>query len=244
MSLDFLLAPVEYVDETIARLFDGAPLPVALLLAAVLGLRHATDPDHLMAVTSLVAADGAGTRDAARLGAVWGIGHALTLLVLGLPLILLDVTVPDWIGSGAETLVGVVIAALAARVLLRWWRRDRPHAHTVHRLRTPGQALAIGALHGLAGTGAVVLLLIAAMPDPTAACAALVAFAPVSAASMAICTSGFAWTLTRPAVQRLSTTVLLHRAGRRRPAVRRRLRRAALSRPRDSGWRRGLPMLG
>ena len=208
MSLDFLFAPVEYLDETVSRLSEGAPLPVALLLAALLGLRHATDPDHLMAVTSLVAADGAGTRAATRLGALWGIGHASTLLVIGLPLILLGATVPEWLGSGAETLVGLVIAALAVRVLLRWWRRDRPHAHD-DRLRTPRQALAIGALHGLAGTGAVVLLLIAAIPDPVAASAALAAFAPLSAVSMAVCTSGFAWTLTRPSVQGFSDTYLL-----------------------------------
>jgi hypothetical protein len=208
MSLDFLFAPVEYLDETVSRLSEGAPLPVALLLAALLGLRHATDPDHLMAVTSLVAADGAGTRAATRLGALWGIGHASTLLVIGLPLILLGATVPEWLGSGAETLVGLVIAALAVRVLLRWWRRDRPHAHD-DRLRTPRQALAIGALHGLAGTGAVVLLLIAAIPDPVAASAALAAFAPLSAVSMAVCTSGFAWTLTRPSVQSFSDTYLL-----------------------------------
>ena len=95
-----------------------------------------------------------------------------------------------------------MIAALAARVLLRWWRRDRAHAHDDQRAcARPRQALAIGALHGLAGTGAVVLLLIAAIPDPLAACAALAAFAPLSAVSMAVCTSGFAWTLTRPSVQ-------------------------------------------
>jgi hypothetical protein len=209
MSLDFLFAPVEHLDDTLTHLFDGAPLPVALLLAALLGLRHATDPDHLMAVTSLVAADGAGPRAAARLGAFWGIGHATTLLVAGLPLILLSTTVPAWIGSGAETLVGIVIAALAARVLLRWWRRGRTHTHAERPLRSPRQAAAIGALHGLAGTGAVVLLLIAAIPDPVAACAALAAFAPLSAASMALCTSGFAWTLTRPAVQPFSNTFLL-----------------------------------
>ena len=102
-----------------------------------------------------------------------------------------------------------MIAVLAARVLLRWWRRDRAHSHEQHRLRSPRQAAAIGALHGLAGTGAVVLLLIAAIPDPIAACAALAAFAPLSAASMALCTSGFAWTLTRPAVQPLYDTFLL-----------------------------------
>ena len=209
MSLDFLFAPVESIDEFVSHLFDGAPLPVALLLAALLGLRHATDPDHLMAVTSLVAADGAGTRAAARLGAFWGVGHAATLLVFGLPLILLSATVPE-LGRHRRRDAGrLVIAVLAARVLLRWWRRDRAHTHEPHRLRTPRQAAAIGALHGLAGTGAVVLLLIAAIPDPLAACAALAAFAPLSAASMALCTSGFAWTLTRPAVQPLYNAFLL-----------------------------------
>ena len=112
--------------------------------------------------------------------------------VIGLPLILLGATVPEWLGSGAETLVGLVIAALAVRVLLRWWRRDRPHAHD-DRLR--------------------VLLLIAAIPDPVAACAALAAFAPLSAVSMAVCTSGFAWTLTRPSVQSFSDTFLLPMLG-------------------------------
>ena len=211
MSLDFLFAPVESIDETVSHLFDGAPLPVALLLAALLGLRHATDPDHLMAVTSLVAADGAGTRAATRLGAFWGDRPR------GDPARHRPAADPArrdgpraGSATGAETLVGVVIAALAARVLLRWWRRDRAAQPTTpHRLRTPREALAIGALHGLAGTGAVVLLLIAAIPDPLAACAALAAFAPLSAVSMAVCTSGFAWTLTRPSVQSFSDTFLL-----------------------------------
>ena len=87
MSFDFLFQPLEHVDAWLTGLFDGAPLLVALAIAFVLGLRHASDPDHLVAVTALVAADGGDTRGAARLGAWWGIGHAGMLLAIGLPLI-------------------------------------------------------------------------------------------------------------------------------------------------------------
>ena len=55
IDLDFLFAPVEHLDESLSSLFDGAPIAVALGVAFLLGLRHATDPDHLMAVTALVA---------------------------------------------------------------------------------------------------------------------------------------------------------------------------------------------
>ena len=63
--------------NTLSGLFDGAPLVVALGIALLLGLRHASDPDHLVAVTSLVAAEDGDTRQAARLGAWWGVGHAV-----------------------------------------------------------------------------------------------------------------------------------------------------------------------
>jgi hypothetical protein len=74
----------------------------------------------------------------------------------------------------------VVIVLLALRVLVRWLHRNRAHDHD-RPLRTPREAFGIGLLHGLAGTGAVVLLLIAALPTPLAACAALAVFAPMSA---------------------------------------------------------------
>ena len=62
MSFDFLFQPVEQVDAWLEGLFAGAPLIVALLIALALGLRHASDPDHLVAVTSLVAVDGGDVR--------------------------------------------------------------------------------------------------------------------------------------------------------------------------------------
>ena len=76
MSFEFLFAPVEEIDAWLTGLLDGAPLLVALGLAFVLGLRHASDPDHLVAVTSLVAAEGGDTRGAARRGSGRGGGLA------------------------------------------------------------------------------------------------------------------------------------------------------------------------
>jgi ABC-type nickel/cobalt efflux system permease component RcnA len=232
IDFDALFGPVEALDGWLTGLIEGAPLLVALAIAFVLGLRHASDPDHLVAVTSLVAADDGDVRAATRLGAWWGIGHATTLLAVGLPLIALKSELPGWLERGAETGVGLVILALAVRVLAKWVRGDYragPHRHDGHdhrhlrhgddgahrhgRLRTPRQALGIGMLHGLAGTGAVVVLLIAALPGRLEAAAALALFAPMSVLSMAACTSAFAWVLTRPVVAPLYRTVLMPALG-------------------------------
>jgi hypothetical protein len=90
--------------------------------------------------------------------------------------------------------------------MLRW---VRPPKHRELRLRSRGQAMSIGLLHGLAGTGAVVLLLIAALPTQLEAALALAVFAPMSVVSMAACTAGFAWVLTRPLVEPVYRTVLI-----------------------------------
>jgi len=229
MSFDFLYHPIESLDESLTALFEGAPLVVALGLAFLLGLRHASDPDHLVAVTSLVAADDADTRAAARLGGWWGAGHAFTLLAIGIPLIVFKTSLPAWLENGAEKMVGVVILFLAFRVLWKWKRGDyraSPHGHDSHEhrhlhkgehrhtdVRSPRQAFSIGVLHGLAGTGAIVLLLIAALPTRVEALAAMAVFAPMSIASMAACTAAFAWVLTRPAIEPGYRAVLIPRLG-------------------------------
>ena len=224
------------LDDILTRLFDGAPLLVALGIAFLLGARHATDPDHLVAVTSLVAADDGDTRRAASLGAWWGVGHATSLLALGIPLIAFKAQLPAWLESGAEKAIGVVIVVLAARVVYKWARGDfraGAHAHDAviagdkghsrrrhlrhsgspgHRhvrVRSRGQATTIGLLHGLAGTGAVVVLLIAALPSQFEAALALAVLAPMSVASMAACTATFAWILTRPLVEPVYRSVLI-----------------------------------
>lgn len=236
MSFDFLFAPLEALDGWLAGLLAGAPLLVSLGIAFMLGLRHASDPDHLVAVTSLVAADDGDVRSAARLGTWWGLGHATTLLAVGLPLIALKSELPAWLERGAETGIGLVILLLAARVLVKWKsghytagphhhggaRRADRHRHlrqgagSEHRhrnLRTPRQAFAIGTLHGLAGTGAVVLLLVAGLPDRLEAAAALAVFAPMTVVSMAACTSVFAWALTRPLIEPLYRRLLIPALG-------------------------------
>jgi hypothetical protein len=223
MNFEFLYRPVHQLDAWISGLFDGAPLIVALLVAFLLGLRHASDPDHLVAVTSLVAADDGDAHRATRIGAWWGVGHGVTLLVVGLPLILFKSTLPSWLETGAERAVGVVIVVLAVRVLVKWLRGDyragahvrpgRSGSHSHVKIRTARGALAIGTLHGLAGTGAVVLLLIAALPTQLEAAAALAVFAPMSVVSMAICTTAFAWLLTRPAVEPVYRSVLIPALG-------------------------------
>jgi hypothetical protein len=227
MSFDFLFGPVEHLDEWLTGPLDGAPLLVALAIAFVLGLRHASDPDHLVAVTSLVAADGGDTRRAAGLGAWWGLGHAAALLAIGIPLIAFKTELPGALEATAEKAIGVVILLLALRVIFKWIRgdfRSSAHEHAgghgrrrhLRRAsgehghaRTPGQALAIGCLHGLAGTGAVVLLLIAALPTQLEAALALAVFAPMSIVSMAACTAFFAWVLTRPIIEPVYRTVLI-----------------------------------
>lgn len=238
MSFDLLFTPVEQLDAFLSGLFEGAPLVVALGIAALLGFRHASDPDHLVAVTSLVAAENGDAKAAARLGAWWGAGHAAALVALGVPLIALKAELPGWVESGAERLIGAVILALAARVILKWARGDfRASAHThdhdvpdghphrrhlrrgrdshhrhVH-VRTNGQAAAIGLIHGLAGSGAVGLLLMAALPTRLEALLALAVFAPMSLASMAMCTAAFAWLLTRPLVEHVYRSVVIPALG-------------------------------
>ncbi len=236
IDFEFLFKPVEELDSALTGLFDGAPLLVALGIAFVLGLRHASDPDHLVAVTSLVAADGGDARGAAKLGAWWGVGHATALLALGIPLIVFKSELPAWLESGAEIAIGVVIIVLAARVIWKWVRGDfragrhshapvaepdsagGAHTHLRHggepehqhtKVRTPRQAVGIGLLHGLAGTGAVVVLLLAALPSQLEAALALAVFAPMSIVSMALCTTAFAWLLTRRVIDPLYRTVLI-----------------------------------
>ena len=84
------------LDEWIARGSDGTTLLIVVAVAALLGLRHATDPDHLAAVTALIASgDDNSGRAARRLGFVWGLGHATTLFAFGLPIVFYSAYLPE-----------------------------------------------------------------------------------------------------------------------------------------------------
>ena len=117
------------IDDWLTQFAQGESRALVLLVALLLGLRHASDPDHLAAVSTLIASDPEdGTRTAGRLGLAWGAGHALTLAAFGLPIVLLGAYLPDAAQRAAEAAVGVMIMFLAIRLLLRW-RGGHFHAH-------------------------------------------------------------------------------------------------------------------
>ncbi len=216
------------LDDRLAGLAQGEGLALVLLVALLLGLRHASDPDHLAAVSTLIASDPEdGTRRAGRLGLAWGAGHALTLALFGLPVVVLQAYLPDPVQRAAEAAVGLMIMLLAIRLLLRWRRghfhvhahshgglehrhlhphHDEAHDH-VHepetRLgRSRTQAFGIGLVHGAGGSAGVSVLLLATIPSQAEAVAALMVLAAGTAVSMALLSCGFGYAITRGPVLR------------------------------------------
>ena len=108
----------------------GGTGALGLLVAVLMGLRHATDPDHLTAVSTLVLSeDRDGARKAGVLGFAWGLGHATTIFGFGLPIVLFRRYLPEAVHRTAEAVIGALIIALALRLLARW-RRGYFHAHS------------------------------------------------------------------------------------------------------------------
>ena len=197
------------LDHQIASLSDGATLLVVTAVALALGLRHASDPDHLAAVTTLIATGKErAVRSAARLGFVWGMGHATSLFAFGLPIILYRAYLPESVQRDAETAVGVMIVALAFSLLARS-RRGRFHVQVhehdgdrhSHGARSPLQAYGIGLVHGIGGSAGIGVLLLASVPSHQLAIASLAVFAFFTAVSMSVLSTGFGLTLSRPRVR-------------------------------------------
>jgi ABC-type nickel/cobalt efflux system permease component RcnA len=211
------------LDDKIAELSAGASVWVVLLAAVLLGLRHASDPDHLAAVTSLVAGgrERAG-RAAAKLGLAWGLGHAITLFAFGMPIVLFNSYLPEQAVQAAEVAIAFVIVGLAARLLYRWRkgalhihehehgrsRHSHIHGHATqpgshdahaHLARSPLGAFAIGLVHGMGGSAGVGILIVATVESTAVAAASLILLAVFTAVSMAILSGGFGATLvSRP----------------------------------------------
>jgi ABC-type nickel/cobalt efflux system permease component RcnA len=204
------------LDDHIAAFSNSGSLWIVLAVAVLLGLRHATDPDHLAAVSTLVAGGrDRVTRRAGELGLAWGIGHAVTLFAFGLPILLLDSYLPERVQQGAETAIAVVIVFLAVRLLLRWRRGDfdhahahthdgaeHSHAHLSHGHRHPRSrfgAFGIGLVHGMGGSAGVGILLVASIESTAMAVGSLAVLAVFTAVSMTLVSGGFGRTLvTRP----------------------------------------------
>lgn len=203
------------LDGWLEGLMHGpASLGLVLLVSALLGLRHASDPDHLAAVTTLIASekDHDKVRKASLMGLVWGAGHGTTLVLIGLPLVLFNRYLPEFVQRAAETLIGAIIILLAVRLLLRWRRglfhahahahdgdkhrhvhshaRDEAHEHE-HAGRTPLGAYGVGLVHGIGGSGGLTLLLLSTISDKAQAAGALLLFAAGTAISMALLSTAF-----------------------------------------------------
>jgi cytochrome c biogenesis protein CcdA len=190
---------------------------VILLVSVLLGLRHASDPDHLAAVTTLIASDEERhqVRKAGIMGFLWGLGHGTTLVLIGLPLVLLNQYLPEVVGKIAEVAIGCIIVLLAVRLLVRWRRglyhvhvhshdggeahrhvhshaKDGAHRHG-HRVprRTPLSSYGVGLVHGIGGSGGLTLLLISTISDKAQATGALLLFAAGTAVSMALLSTAF-----------------------------------------------------
>lgn len=187
------------LDDKIASFSDGTTLAVVVAVSMLLGLRHASDPDHVAAVSTLIASGRErATRSAAKLGLVWGLGHATSLFVFGVPVVLYSAYLPERVQRTAETGVGVVIVALAILLLVRWRRGGHSH----RRSRNGWQAYVIGLVHGMGGTAGVGLLLLATIRSHTLAVAALALFAFCTALSMAVLSTGWGIALGSPPVRR------------------------------------------
>jgi sulfite exporter TauE/SafE len=213
------------LDQWVESLGRGGSPAVVLAVAFLLGLRHASDPDHLVAVSTLVAGEpNRPWRRASRLGLAWGLGHATTLVALGIPIVFFSHYLPAGLQRAAEGLVGLVIVALAIR-LLRRWRAGGFHVHEhehgggVHRHlhghrageghrhehvepRSSRAAYSVGLVHGVGGSAGVGLLLLASIANRAEAFAALALFAAAAAASMAMLSLGAGYLLARPAARR------------------------------------------
>jgi hypothetical protein len=129
------------------------------LFAGLIGLGHAFEADHLLAVSNLVTRR-SNLLAAAKDGIAWGLGHTTTILVIGVIMILGKVVIAEGAFGYLEALVGFMLMVLGGVRMLRLWRGEPSHGHVgddhPHRV-----AYGVGLVHGLAGSGALVLLVMA-----------------------------------------------------------------------------------
>ncbi len=137
----------------------------AIALGALLGLRHATDADHVVAVTAIVSRERSLGR-AARIGALWGVGHTLTLLVVGGAIVAFRLVIPPRVGLALEFGVALMLIVLGFTNLRA--RDDAPRAAV--------RPFLVGLVHGLAGSAAVALLVLATIRGTLEALAYLFVF--------------------------------------------------------------------
>lgn len=162
------------------------PLLTTLLVGLTLGMEHALDPDHVVAVSTMVSQHRTLGRSSL-VGVFWGLGHTATLFLVGLAIILLRVRIPDWLPPFTEAAVGLVLLALGASIVKGYFT-EKVHAHVhrhsgeehmhfhshagseahdhVHVGPRHRTSLLVGIVHGLAGSAALMLLVLASLRTP------------------------------------------------------------------------------
>lgn len=211
-------------------------MPTLLAIVALglaLGIRHATDPDHVVAVTTIVSRERT-IFHAALVGALWGVGHTVTILAVGSAIILLKLTIPPAVGSAMELAVGCMLVFLGVLNLtgllhrgMDWLSRRGFGAHThviagrriIHAHYKTGnfdvegngslfdragrsyqtlgafhvvRPMAVGIVHGLAGSAAVALLVLTTVSRPVWAIAYLLLFGLGTVVGMILITTAIA----------------------------------------------------
>jgi len=160
---------------------------LGIVLGILVGLRHAFEPDHLTAVSTLVS-ETHSPKHGALLGVLWGLGHTTSLVVVGIVLAALDATLPERAGIAFELCVAVMLLFLGARAIVIAARRDNgDHAHAhPHTRATRLRPLFVGLIHGLAGSGALTALVFAQLPTTASRIVYMALFGLGSIAGMAI----------------------------------------------------------
>ena len=199
-----------------------------LVLGFFVGMRHAVEADHVAAVASL-ATRSRSRRETARLGIFWGLGHTVTIFLVGGSVIIAGTQIPERIASALELVVGLMLIALGGDVLRRIVR-DHVHAHLhrhgevmhwhlhshaeepdhasadhdhEHRTAIPLRALLVGMVHGMAGSAALVLLTLGAIQSVWLGMVYMALFGIGSIAGMSVLSFAIAFPL-RFAAQRLT----------------------------------------
>jgi hypothetical protein len=159
----------------------------------LLGMRHALEPDHIAAVSTLVL-DSGDSRRGLLLGALWGVGHSLALLVVGLALALLHAELPGWLGELFEVGVAVMLLWLGVRSFGRAVKAPEPHHHSRWLASRP---LIYGVVHGLAGSGALTALVVAELPSTASRLAYIGLFGFGSIVGMAFLSGLAGWPIAK-----------------------------------------------
>jgi len=167
------------------------------LLGLVSGIRHAFEPDHIAAVSTLVAG-GHGSRRATWLGVWWGLGHTIALLACGFAIVVLRAELPAAMGEVLEFLVALMLIALGVRAIRHayYHAAGAPHHHVPGKVDSR-RSFGIGIVHGMAGSGVIAALVMSQLSTVPARLVYVALFGLGSTAAMAVVSGLAGWQLAK-----------------------------------------------